>query len=427
MREISFAQKLEILDRANYRCEYCHEQFVSTHFELDHIISKARGGSNDKSNIAVACRRCNNNKGTHTTAVDPITGTIVPLYDPRTMLWDAHFSEFGQEIVGNSRMGRATAALLFRRTNHFIEPIQAPNDENDTPAEERDDALYRYLRYLRLQNRFYDVLELCRLRSVGLAAQGNYKRSSPLQFEIEMQRLEIAIIRAGRTDFVDGMSQIRFMLRRCTEPWMLSRLNSLRSTLLQQEATRRFLTGDLRIAQRFQYFSAKTISTSLASDLLSADTTVMIKIPVTWVKVEGHLRTAESTLNDYLKSLPDLDHLTKRKQLTYLVDHLLLLEKPVKRLMAHLEDELTSMLAISGYGHALDATAPIMMRRRWWMLQYATKQPLDIALLKQDLAYWKSLHLHNEINELLMYILRSDNSPWRINYLSAFRTIPPLT
>jgi 5-methylcytosine-specific restriction endonuclease McrA len=48
----------------NYHCYYC-DKFL-TEYHIDHKIPVSRGGSNDISNIALACPRCNQSKNNKT-------------------------------------------------------------------------------------------------------------------------------------------------------------------------------------------------------------------------------------------------------------------------------------------------------------------------------------------------------------------------
>jgi hypothetical protein len=48
-----------VLDRDGYRCRYCGQPATT----VDHIIPKARGGSDDPSNLVACCRSCNSAKG----------------------------------------------------------------------------------------------------------------------------------------------------------------------------------------------------------------------------------------------------------------------------------------------------------------------------------------------------------------------------
>jgi len=57
---------------------------------------------------------CNDYKGDCIEAVDPVTGELVKLFDPRHQRWGEHFAwnEQGDEIVGRTAIGRATVAAL---------------------------------------------------------------------------------------------------------------------------------------------------------------------------------------------------------------------------------------------------------------------------------------------------------------------------
>jgi hypothetical protein len=83
-------------------------------FEVEHIIPTARGGSDDMSNLALACRSCNVRKGSGERARDRLTGDVVRLFDPRRDEWGDHFqlnvSTFSIESL--TAVGRATARRL---------------------------------------------------------------------------------------------------------------------------------------------------------------------------------------------------------------------------------------------------------------------------------------------------------------------------
>lgn len=56
------SMRYEVLKRAKYRCELCgaHEDRIALH--IDHIVPRARGGSDDLSNLQTLCMTCNTNK-----------------------------------------------------------------------------------------------------------------------------------------------------------------------------------------------------------------------------------------------------------------------------------------------------------------------------------------------------------------------------
>jgi diadenosine tetraphosphate (Ap4A) HIT family hydrolase len=54
--------RYEILKRAGGRCELCGVSHEEVPLQVDHIIPRALGGSNDASNLQVLCRTCNADK-----------------------------------------------------------------------------------------------------------------------------------------------------------------------------------------------------------------------------------------------------------------------------------------------------------------------------------------------------------------------------
>lgn len=52
--------RVRIFQRDGYVCRYCRKAHVQ--LECDHVIPVSRGGSNDDSNLATACRPCNRRK-----------------------------------------------------------------------------------------------------------------------------------------------------------------------------------------------------------------------------------------------------------------------------------------------------------------------------------------------------------------------------
>jgi hypothetical protein len=82
--------------------------------EIEHIIPLAKEGSNAEANLWVACPICNRYKSDKNTAVDPESGAIVPLFNPRTQRWSDHFrwNDDGVRIVGRTTIGRATIIAL---------------------------------------------------------------------------------------------------------------------------------------------------------------------------------------------------------------------------------------------------------------------------------------------------------------------------
>jgi hypothetical protein len=100
--------------RARSRCEYCliHEDDSYALHQSDHITSVRHGGETTLENLALACFLCNRYKGSDVAAVDPSTGEVVRLFDPRRQRWNDHFTLQSALIVPLTSTGRVTASLL---------------------------------------------------------------------------------------------------------------------------------------------------------------------------------------------------------------------------------------------------------------------------------------------------------------------------
>jgi hypothetical protein len=115
---VSVADNLRarIQEQAGDRCGYCQsaQRYVFAPLEIDHLLPTARGGSDAEDNLWLACRMCNGYKGDRTHGLDPVTGTEVPLFNPRRQRWAEHFawSAKGIQVVGRTACGRATVVTL---------------------------------------------------------------------------------------------------------------------------------------------------------------------------------------------------------------------------------------------------------------------------------------------------------------------------
>ena len=112
---IDAATKRFVRQRACNRCEYCRlpqaaQPYVT--FHVEHVRSRKHKGSDHRSNLALACERCNASKGTDLSGVDPNTGKVHRLFNPRTQSWNDHFVFSGPLILGRTPKGRATVAVL---------------------------------------------------------------------------------------------------------------------------------------------------------------------------------------------------------------------------------------------------------------------------------------------------------------------------
>ena len=104
-----------VRSRAADRCEYCglkQEDSVLAALHVEHIIPKKHGGTDDLENLALACVDCNLHKGPNLTGIDPTSGQVAALFNPRQQSWREHFEWQGITIMGKSVTGRTTVRVL---------------------------------------------------------------------------------------------------------------------------------------------------------------------------------------------------------------------------------------------------------------------------------------------------------------------------
>lgn len=110
--------------RAGERCEYCHtsEHWQYIPFTIDHVVPLSKGGTDDPENLALACFHCNRRKANRLTAVDPVSGLEVSLFNPREDDWPFHFCWSANKllILGLTPVGRATVNDLALNRERII-------------------------------------------------------------------------------------------------------------------------------------------------------------------------------------------------------------------------------------------------------------------------------------------------------------------
>jgi len=120
-----------VIERAANCCEYCliHQDLAASTHQVDHVIAEKHGGETEPDNLALSCMLCNHRKASDIGSIDPETGDLAPLFNPRTQEWEEHFRLDGALIVGLTAEGRTTAEFLqlnaFERLTERAELIRA--------------------------------------------------------------------------------------------------------------------------------------------------------------------------------------------------------------------------------------------------------------------------------------------------------------
>ncbi len=100
--------------RAKGRCEYCgmHQSLQGATFHVEHVIPSSRGGASNLDNLAWCCPACNLRKSNRIEGLDPETGRLTRLFNPRRQPWSELFRWEGHELIGHTPAGRATVLML---------------------------------------------------------------------------------------------------------------------------------------------------------------------------------------------------------------------------------------------------------------------------------------------------------------------------
>ena len=103
-----------VRERAGGRCEYCRlpQEGSVLSFHIGHIVPRQHGGVTGGDHLALACPHCNLHKGPNLTGIDPDSGEVSRLFNPRRDIWSDHFRADGVRIAGRTATGRTTAWVL---------------------------------------------------------------------------------------------------------------------------------------------------------------------------------------------------------------------------------------------------------------------------------------------------------------------------
>jgi hypothetical protein len=89
-----------------------HQALQGASFHVEHVLPRSRGGASALENLAWASPGCNLRKSDRVEVVDPESGLLVRLFNPRADRWCDHFRWQAYGIEPLTPIGRATAAAL---------------------------------------------------------------------------------------------------------------------------------------------------------------------------------------------------------------------------------------------------------------------------------------------------------------------------
>ena len=124
-----------IRHRANNCCEYCRmrQEFDEIAFQIEHVLAKKHHGPDARENLALACFPCNNHMGPNLSGLDPHTGQLTCLFNPRVDKWEEHFQWKGPLVTGRTPIGRTTVDVLAMNLTYRVELRMALMEEGVFP------------------------------------------------------------------------------------------------------------------------------------------------------------------------------------------------------------------------------------------------------------------------------------------------------
>lgn len=409
---ISNKTRAQIVRLSNYRCSYCHISLNNNKAEVDHIYPRAKGGTDDLSNLTLACGNCNTRKSDLISAIDPVTNEEHCLFNPKKQLWDEHFHIWAGDVCGKTKIGRATAHVLFQRYNtdvyqrewNLIEQIE--NEEiRDLLTQERGN---------RLRNRFNEILKVTvddnsriLFSSLDPSQQRKVLRATSI-LSFERTCMEGFGFQANKD--LHLIARIEPQLKHPDTNILFRRMIYLnQAIMLGQLATIEYLKGNIKAANQLQYKAAE-------ADLKGCNKKGR------WMPLID--RTRQAMLRTKYEVQPDFGNFGKSELLeavqeaqngnsepiTYIASWALAgkdIRKSRVRFIEAAGEIISEILEKCGYGLSYNVGPPIILRRRWWAFHLVSHSNFDEKLLQADLEMWLYYRMHNEIRSLAAALMHT--------------------
>jgi 5-methylcytosine-specific restriction endonuclease McrA len=107
------ATRAAVMLRDAYTCQYCGDSPGRQNLTVDHVIPRSRGGRHGWENLATACKRCNQKKGSLTpdeAVMRLIRRPFEPTYVALVLLSNPTAAERWEQLMGMARENRQYAA-----------------------------------------------------------------------------------------------------------------------------------------------------------------------------------------------------------------------------------------------------------------------------------------------------------------------------
>lgn len=113
-RPLSGRERFKVLERDGFSCQYCGRRPPEATLHVDHVVPRSLGGTNDPSNLAAACRRCNLGKSASMIGAEHMSDIPAEQMGDRVS-WDINLMYYTDidEIPGNATTWTVMAAAMY--------------------------------------------------------------------------------------------------------------------------------------------------------------------------------------------------------------------------------------------------------------------------------------------------------------------------
>lgn len=384
--------RADLLLRFGGKCAFCQASLLGRTSEFEHFVPQSAQGDDGANNISIACRRCNANKSDKRDSRDPVTGLVVPLFNPLTDKWDDHFSLRNGVPIGKTVTGRATAALLFaNRPSELLDPGNWLGRDGSSQAV--CVACVPIVAEIWASNGESAETELRALESVAAQATSS-ELTAIYEFGL-WARGTLAVKRGTLEDVIAWRAQSRNLL--AAHRWppqhdMVRHLHECYAACCEHLGT--YWTPVKPILAMQMFDAAASGYFRLARDFGWRD-------PAFAVRGERCAQLSRGTWGEDVKCV-SWDELWER-------GFSVVVETMRQRGPVQLQDRDTSgrllemvegWMQHSGYGQGGDIIHAVLLRTEEWVLRFACETSPDLTLFQWDIDEWRRKSLFHELRVL---------------------------
>lgn len=181
---ISNKQRFEVFKKYNFTCQYCGRRTPEVILEIDHIIPKSRGGTDNIDNLTVSCFECNRGK----------SGTLLnnilkdkEIHSETLLLAEREMQLAEYNYVREKIRNREDQEITFLR-EHFCNQFSYPGY-----AEREFDQITTIIRYALKVISYVDIMDLIdySIQRTSQDSRGDYHNTAAAKYLVGILKNKI--------------------------------------------------------------------------------------------------------------------------------------------------------------------------------------------------------------------------------------------